>query len=116
MSSMIQCDACKCTMYDDSRSEKGSYFELWIDRSSQFHLCRRCYDKMMRNIFRMTWSEDEEQYTDEGVLPHWIFGSAMGHSYMKCSECCVSQSGQTACFAYCPNCGSYMSGEVEYEE
>ena len=39
MSSMIQCDACKCTMYDDSRSEKGSYFELWIDRSSQFHLC-----------------------------------------------------------------------------
>lgn len=43
---------------------------------------------------------------------HWIFGQTMGHSWMKCSECCVSQSGQTATFTYCPNCGAKMD-EVE---
>jgi hypothetical protein len=43
---------------------------------------------------------------------HWIFGQTMGHSWMKCSECCVSQGGQTATFTYCPNCGAKMD-EVE---
>ena len=42
----------------------------------------------------------------------WIFGETKGHSWMKCSECCVSQSGQTATFTYCPNCGAKMD-EVE---
>lgn len=46
---------------------------------------------------------------------HWIFGSTLGHSYMKCSECCVSQDGQTACWSFCPNCGATMVEEVEYE-
>ena len=41
----------------------------------------------------------------------WIFGSTLGHSWMKCSECCVSQDGQTLCFSYCPNCGAKMDGE-----
>lgn len=41
---------------------------------------------------------------------HWIFGETMGHSWMKCSECCVSQSGQTLTFTYCPNCGARMDG------
>ena len=40
----------------------------------------------------------------------WIFGSTLGHSWMKCSECCVSQDGQTLCFSYCPNCGAKMDG------
>ena len=39
---------------------------------------------------------------------HWVFGNTMGHSWMKCSECCVSQSGQTGCWTYCPNCGADM--------
>lgn len=47
---------------------------------------------------------------------HWIFGTTMGHSWMKCSECCVAQSGQTATFTYCPSCGADMDGEVEYED
>ena len=38
----------------------------------------------------------------------WIWGDTMGHSWMKCSECLVSQSGQTLCFTYCPNCGANM--------
>lgn len=41
----------------------------------------------------------------------WIFGSTLGHSWMKCSECCVSQDGQTLCFSYCPNCGARMDAE-----
>lgn len=43
----------------------------------------------------------------------WIFGQTMGHSWMKCSECCVSQGGQTATFTYCPNCGAKMDGGSE---
>ena len=45
----------------------------------------------------------------------WIFGSTLGHSWMKCSECCVSQDGQTLCFSYCPNCGAKMDGERKEE-
>lgn len=44
---------------------------------------------------------------------HWIFGHTLGHSWMKCSECLVSQDGQTACFSYCPNCGARMVKEGE---
>jgi len=44
---------------------------------------------------------------------HWIFGETMGHSWMKCSECCVSQSGQTATFTYCPNCGARMERHID---
>ena len=39
---------------------------------------------------------------------HWIFGSTNGNSWMKCSQCLVSQDGQTACFSFCPNCGASM--------
>ncbi len=45
----------------------------------------------------------------------WIFGSTLGHSWMKCSECCVSQDGQTLCFSYCPNCGAKMDAERKEE-
>ncbi len=62
MSNMIQCDGCKKMMYADCRSDKGDYHEVWIDRSSSFHLCRACYDKFMRKILHMTWDEDEQQY------------------------------------------------------
>ena len=47
----------------------------------------------------------------ENVPAHWIFGETMGHPWMKCSSCCVSQEGQTLTFTYCPNCGAYMQGE-----
>lgn len=43
----------------------------------------------------------------------WIFGSSKTSSWMKCSLCCKSQSGQTATFSYCPNCGAKMDGGVE---
>lgn len=47
---------------------------------------------------------------------NWIFGETMGHSWMKCSECCKSQDGQTLCFTYCPNCGAKMFAEEGAEE
>ena len=49
----------------------------------------------------------------EQKIGKWIFGSTMGHSWMKCSECCKSQDGQTLCFTYCPNCGAKMKGAEE---
>lgn len=45
---------------------------------------------------------------EEHKTGKWIFGETMGHSWMKCSECCKSQDGQTLCFTYCPNCGAKM--------
>lgn len=41
----------------------------------------------------------------------WIFGETNGNSWMKCSECLKSQSGQTACFTYCSNCDTKMDKE-----
>lgn len=64
MSQMIQCDACKRTMYADSRSEKGDYHEIWVDHSDHIHLCRKCYDLFMKSILHMEWNEYEQQYTE----------------------------------------------------
>ena len=47
---------------------------------------------------------------------HWVFGNTNGHGWMKCSQCLVSQDGQTACFSFCPNCGARMEEEVEYAD
>lgn len=63
-------------------------------------------------IFRMKqWFEHVD--TDSAKHGHWIFGETMGHSWMKCSECCISQSGQTLTFTYCPNCGAKMDEVIE---
>ena len=62
MSNMIQCDGCKKMMYTDSRSEKGDYREMWIDRSDQYHLCRECYRKFMETVLNMKWNDDNQQY------------------------------------------------------
>jgi len=40
----------------------------------------------------------------------WVFGQTINHGWMKCSECCVSQT-PTGTFSYCPNCGARMDGE-----
>ena len=59
------------------------------------------------------WAAAYERGKAEAVRHgHWIFGNTLGHSWMKCSECLVSQNGQTATYTYCPNCGARMD-EVE---
>lgn len=65
MSNMIQCDGCKSLVYDDISVKEYGYHEIWIDRSQSYHLCRRCYDAMMRNIFHLRYDSDEEQYVEE---------------------------------------------------
>jgi len=64
MSKVILCDSCRKTMYADSRSEKGSYHEIWIDRSTILHLCRECFNKFMLDTMHRHWNEDEQQWTD----------------------------------------------------
>lgn len=54
MSNMIHCDCCGKNMWADSRSEKGVYHELWIDRSSSYHLCKDCYDEFLKHFFPKT--------------------------------------------------------------
>ena len=53
------------------------------------------------------------QALQEQKVGKWIFGETMGHWWMKCSECCKSQDGQTLCFTYCPHCGAKMEGVEE---
>lgn len=55
-----------------------------------------------------------DEFMKEHKRPHgeWLFGSTLGHGWMKCSNCCVSQSGQTSCWSYCPNCGADMRKEA----
>ncbi len=65
MSRMIQCDGCKLLVQDDSSAKDFGYHEIFIDRCQSYHLCRRCYDTMMRNIFHMKYSDDERQYVEE---------------------------------------------------
>ncbi len=47
---------------------------------------------------------------DVAVVRHgqWEFGSSKTSCWMTCSVCRKSQSGQTATFSYCPNCGAKM--------
>ena len=68
MSNTIMCDGCKKVMYADSRSAKGDYHEIWIDRTYSYHLCRSCYDAMMRYSFGRYYDEDEQQYVETEEL------------------------------------------------
>lgn len=65
MSSMIRCDSCKLLMFADSRTEKGAYHDIFLDGNTHYHLCSRCFDGMMRNVFHLVWNDDECQYTEK---------------------------------------------------
>jgi hypothetical protein len=61
MSSMIQCDKCKKTMYADSRSDKDAYAELhtnYIDGYTTMHLCKICFRQFLTEFMR-TWTPEE---------------------------------------------------------
>lgn len=70
-------------------------------------------DKLLLEVNKAVCNAIKDMPDDEQKTGKWIFGSTLGHSWMKCSECCVSQDGQTACFTYCPNCGSKMEGATQ---
>ena len=70
------------------------------------------------HITARAWLEKQPTVDAVPVVRHgrWILGQTMGHSWMKCSECCVSQDGQTATFTYCPNCGAKMDGGADDDD
>ena len=74
--------------------------------------CKCILDRM---VFKGAMTEKErdkiQRNLHERKTGKWIFGETLGHSWMKCSECCKSQDGQTLCFTYCPNCGAKMEAE-----
>ena len=62
MSDMVECDSCKKKMYKDSRSEKGAYFDIWVNHERQCHLCRKCFKERLGDIFVDYFDEvDDEQ-------------------------------------------------------
>ena len=65
MSKMIQCDSCKKIMYADYRSKKDDYNKLRVNNRDNYHLCRECYNAMMRNIFHKVFDEVDQCYVDE---------------------------------------------------
>ena len=72
-----------------------------------FYTCTLMVMKDRRELKRIM----EAALEKERKTGKWIFGETLGHSWMKCSECCKSQDGQTLCFTYCPNCGAKMGVE-----
>jgi hypothetical protein len=82
-----------------------SYIEVWD--------CKGClpYGETQHNVMAV----DDLQYfptIEAEPVRHgrWIFGHSRTSSWMVCSICRKSQSGQTACFSFCPNCGARMDG------
>ena len=66
MSTKIQCDRCKRLFMDDCTS-KGAIHFISVNRGEMcFHLCKRCFDRMMAEMFRHRWSDDERQYVPSG--------------------------------------------------
>ena len=92
-------------------------FSLWIGVG--IYLIMKRLDRIEQIL--TFWKRKQEGWMllpeppPERKTAHWVFGNTMGHSWMKCSKCCVSQNGQTGCWTYCPNCGAEMKGETEVE-
>lgn len=117
-----------CKMCRNFRNEDSFYKCNLIDNAPavnvEFELKAKNGVTYPKALDQMTFSHElsvEEQQniitvymlgTNANIRPQgeWIFGSTLGHGWMKCSNCCVSQSGQTSCWSYCPNCGADMRG------
>ena len=80
----------------------------WDEREVHFSLADLRSNIGMEDVILIPRREADTVPVKHGK---WIFGSTLGHSWMKCSECCVSQDGQTLCFSSCPNCGARMVEE-----
>ncbi len=82
-----------------------------LKTEAQTHECyesKEAYNRAARIIDQMRTIEAEPARHG-----YWIFGNTNTSSWMKCSECLKSQSGQTATFSYCPNCGAKMDGGAD---
>ena len=100
----------------------GRYYEitdgdLHVGWASEDYMFTKMDERVLKGEANFNFHVGDRDAVD--VVPvkhgHWIFGETMGHSWMKCSECCKSQSGQTLTFTYCPNCGAKMDGGKDDE-
>lgn len=70
-----------------------------------------CNDPFWREEYKIAIKMAIEALKEEPrIKAKWVFGTTMNRGWMKCSNCCVSQ---TPCgtFSYCPNCGAKMEEE-----
>lgn len=114
-----------------SRADALSCFHDWIDAHGDVHTADEMpeYQRIEQlpsaqldlseysdKLWRNAYERGKRDALAERKTGRWIFGHTLGHSWMKCSECLVSQDGQTACFSYCPNCGAMMvNGGEEHD-
>lgn len=70
-------------------------------------------EQAIDKLLKTGWLPKHDRQMTERPQGEWVFGSTLGHGWMKCSNCCVSQSGQTLCWSFCPNCGADMKGGKE---
>ena len=84
-----------------NRLQKG-----WTSIMDEYTACEQAY----KNGYEKGSAQGKK---DAIIKGEWIFGETQGHSWMKCSACLKSQSGQTATFNFCSNCGAIMEGETK---
>ena len=98
-------------LIDKKRTEAKVFLiaRLFIDRPDR-------EVELVKAVIHRCCEEIDKQPTIEAEpVRHgrWIFGSSKTSCWMTCSICCKSQSGQTATFSYCPNCGARMDGGAD---
>lgn len=64
MSNMIMCDGCKKTMFADSRTPKGEFYNIFVNDQSSYDLCKNCFNAFMQDVLKRRWNEDEQQWED----------------------------------------------------
>ena len=94
-----------------------------IDKNAMIAVFEKIASKSLLDDVKIHWALAIEAVNRQPTIEaepvksgRWIFGSSNTSSWMKCSVCCKSQSGQTATFSYCPNCGAKMQTEPPESE
>ena len=88
-----------------SREQAIEYLENHKKYASENHIILAANEDAIINFLKTKCKKVDSEPVRHGK---WIFGATNGHSWMKCNQCLKSQSGQTASFTYCPNCGCKM--------
>ena len=81
----------------------NSYISLTTSHDYEFEMHKAVLDLLKEQKSLIHFLEHQRE------KGHWIFGETNGHGWMKCSQCCVSQDGQTSCYLFCPCCGADMT-------
>ena len=60
MSNGIICDHCGKALYADSRAREGDYHSVFIDEKDHYHVCRDCYENVIKKeLFPKCFNEEE---------------------------------------------------------